>query len=243
LPIDPSLPIVRRSAYVAEVVVKLINTDGMALIGPGSEWFWTALSGLVLAVTFLGIYRQLRIARSANAFEQMNRLSNEWDSERMNRHKLEILLALQAGVKPENVPSGAASYVRDFWDDMGLLIKAGHIDRRLVYESFTAPCRAWWATLAPVTRRLRTEAEDPRLSISHEWLDGIMADMDAEAGIVLTYDEAFLVGQLGERIARARDQVRISEELRAVIVRPMSVAVPPAFQPATMEDAHAAESA
>jgi hypothetical protein len=23
--------------------VTLINTDGLALIGPGSEWFWTAL--------------------------------------------------------------------------------------------------------------------------------------------------------------------------------------------------------
>jgi hypothetical protein len=38
--------------------MKLINTDGMALIGPGSEWFWTAVSGIVLAVTFIAIYRQ-----------------------------------------------------------------------------------------------------------------------------------------------------------------------------------------
>jgi hypothetical protein len=37
--------------------VKLINTDGLACIGPGSEWFWTAISGLVLAITFLAIYR------------------------------------------------------------------------------------------------------------------------------------------------------------------------------------------
>ena len=41
----------------------LINTDGMSLIGPGSEWFWTALSGIVLAGTFLAIYRQLRAQR------------------------------------------------------------------------------------------------------------------------------------------------------------------------------------
>ena len=40
--------------------MKLINTDGMSFIGPGSEWFWTAVSGLVLAVTFIAIYRQLR---------------------------------------------------------------------------------------------------------------------------------------------------------------------------------------
>ncbi len=39
----------------------LINTDGMSLIGPGSEWFWTAVSGVVLAVTLIAIYRQLRL--------------------------------------------------------------------------------------------------------------------------------------------------------------------------------------
>ena len=37
--------------------MSLINTNGLVLIGPGSEWFWTALSGLVVAVTFFAIYR------------------------------------------------------------------------------------------------------------------------------------------------------------------------------------------
>ena len=41
--------------------MKVFNTDGLALIGPGSEWFWTAVSGLVLAITFIAIYRQLRL--------------------------------------------------------------------------------------------------------------------------------------------------------------------------------------
>jgi hypothetical protein len=85
------------------VGVRFINTDGMSFIGPGSEWFWTALSGVVLAITFLGIYRQLRIARSANAFAQMNRLTNDWDSERLARNKLEIFLALKDGALPEQV--------------------------------------------------------------------------------------------------------------------------------------------
>ena len=39
----------------------IINTDGMALIGPGSEWLWAALTGLVLAGTAVAIYRQLRV--------------------------------------------------------------------------------------------------------------------------------------------------------------------------------------
>ena len=54
--------------------MKFINTDGMAFIGPGSEWFWTALSGIVLAVTFIAIYRQLRLQRSQGAIEQIERL-------------------------------------------------------------------------------------------------------------------------------------------------------------------------
>jgi hypothetical protein len=43
--------------------VKFLNTNGMAFVGPGSEWFWTAVSGLVLAGTFIAIYRQLRLQR------------------------------------------------------------------------------------------------------------------------------------------------------------------------------------
>jgi hypothetical protein len=226
------------------VVVKLINTDGMAFIGPGSEWFWTALSGVVLAVTFLGIYRQLSIARSANAFEQMNRIANKWDSEGMARHRLEILLALRDGVKPENVASGAAGFVRDFWDDVALLVRAGHVDRRLVYESLSPPCRAWWATLAPVIRRARIEEFEPRLSNHFEWLSGVMAEMDRKAGVGPAYDESYLATTRDGGIERARAAIRDAEELRAVIVRSMSPASLTASPPVVQgESAPAAQPA
>jgi len=39
----------------------LINTDGLAFFGPGSEWFWTMLQFVALAITFIAIYRQLRV--------------------------------------------------------------------------------------------------------------------------------------------------------------------------------------
>ena len=41
--------------------MKLINTDEMVFIGPGSEWLWAALTGIVLAGTGVAIYRQLRV--------------------------------------------------------------------------------------------------------------------------------------------------------------------------------------
>jgi hypothetical protein len=49
----------------------VINFNGLVLIGPGSEWFWTALSGLVLAITFVAIYRQLVLQRDSAAIDQV----------------------------------------------------------------------------------------------------------------------------------------------------------------------------
>ena len=51
--------------------MKLINLDDLVILGPGSEWLWTMISGIVLAVTFIAIYRQLRVQRDAAAIEQV----------------------------------------------------------------------------------------------------------------------------------------------------------------------------
>jgi hypothetical protein len=40
--------------------VESIETDGVAFIGPGSEWFWIALQFVALAITFYAIYRQMQ---------------------------------------------------------------------------------------------------------------------------------------------------------------------------------------
>ena len=197
-----------------------INTDGMSFIGPGSEWFWTALSGVVLAVTFLGIYRQLRLAQNANAFEQLNRFTSDWDSERLARNQLEILLALKDGAMPDHVPDGAAGVIREFWELLGALVRAGHVDRDIVYGTFRGVCRAWWVTLAPHTRRLR-ETYDEAVGQDFEWLVGVMAEMERKAGVT-SFDEARLASTLDARITRTRDEIRVAEELRAVIVRPLS---------------------
>jgi hypothetical protein len=187
---------------------------------------------VLVAVTLIGIYYQLRLARSANAFEQMNRIVREWDSERTTRHKLEILLALRDGVNPADVPYGAAGFVADFWEDVGLLVRAGHSDRTLVSESLGHVWRSWWAALAAFTSRSRIERNDPRIGEHHEWLAGVMAEMDQKAGVSIAFDEAYFTSTLDRRIEDAQDVIRVAEELRAVIVRPMSPSVTLAPAPA-----------
>jgi len=224
--------------------MKFINTDGMAFIGPGSEWFWTAISGVVLAITFIAIYRQLRIQSSAAAIQQMDAIVQEWRSESLTRHTLSVATALRNGVAPEKVPYGAASVIGDFWEGIGYLVRAGHIDRRLLYESLGSGPRWWWAALSRWAETVRTETGQ-RGALEHfEWLAGEMASMDRKVGASVVYDASYITTTLNKRIENDEDRLRIAEELRAVIVRPMSpgvttepplvaqVETPPAGQPA-----------
>ena len=202
--------------------MKLINTDGMAIIGPGSEWFWTAVRGLVLAITFIAIYRQLRLQASAGAIEQMESLQRDWISERMSRSRLRVQLALHGGVDPATLPGQAAGDIANFWERLGYLVRAGHVDRDLVYGYMGNLIRLWWACLAPHVQLSRDRYGDSAIGEEFEWLAGVVAEMDVKAGSTLRYDQAYLAGILPQLIENNADAVRVDEELRAVIVRPMS---------------------
>jgi hypothetical protein len=196
--------------------VKLINTDGMAFIGPGSEWFWTAASGLVLAVTFIAIYRQLSIARSAAAREELASLQREWDSERQMRYRLEIFVALRDGADRANLPEGPATGLTGWWEGVAQLARSGDIGRKALYTYYRTICQQWWAALAPQARRWREQAGDSALLEDFEWLAGYMAEMDRRTGKAPVEKAWF--GSLEEEIAYLQGRIRTEEALRTVII-------------------------
>lgn len=199
----------------------LINTNGMSFIGPGSEWFWTALGVIIAAVTLLGIYRQLRLQLGAGAIEQMETIHREFQSEQMSRARLAVLVALRDGDDPTNLPP-AANDIANFWERVGYLVRAGHVDRTLVNQYFDASIRAWWGWLAPATFVARRRDDDPALHEHFEWLAGLMTEMDRKAGKTATFDEANRASLVPLYIERNREVVRIAEESRAVITRESS---------------------
>ena len=215
--------------------MKLINTDGLAFIGPGSEWFWTAVSGIVLAVTFIAIWRQLALQRSAAGYAQVTDLSRQDVAEPMLRVKVEIYQALRDGCKPTEVPFGAASYLIDFWEDVAVLVRQGHINRRLLHETMGNGCRRWWATLHPFVERVRAET-GPRGAEHFEWLAGQMADLDRKVGDQTIYDAEYIARTLENHLRNQSDRLRTAEELRGFVLRPASQTVNHA-QPAPAADA------
>jgi hypothetical protein len=204
------------------LVVTFINTDGMAFIGPGSEWFWTALSGLVLATTFVAIYRQLRLQAHASAIGQLNEFDREAASERANRAKLTLLLALQGGTDPVDLPDAAAGEVAGSWEKIATLIRDGHSDPKLLWRWTGSFAQGWWLMLGPWIEKRRVDRGDSTYYTNLEWLAGRMREMDIAAGTAPPTLE-LLARIRKDVIEELRDLIRTEEALRTVLIAPSPV--------------------
>ena len=192
----------------------LINTDGMSLIGPGSEWFWTALTGLVLGLTFLAIYRQLRLQARSAAIDQLDAFRREAYSEAMTRYGLDVMIALRNHKDPTDLPEAAVLGLGDFWANFATLAKAGHRDAALLWKVDSSSPQLIWAWIAPFVLKARAET---RLSVpsyvDFEWLVGALAEMD-RAGGRPAITPSVVMANLDHLIALHTDFIRYSRALR-----------------------------
>jgi hypothetical protein len=193
----------------------IINTKGMAFFGPGSEWFWAALQFIALLITFIAIYRQLRIARSSRAVEQVQGYSRQFGGERMSRYRLEILVALRDRME---IPLGVGIALANFCEDAATLGRSGHLDVKLLWDSLSIDFEIWWVVMQPVIRRAR--ALDGALAYSSwEWLVREFVGMDRRAGWSVTVDAEYVANwRAGGVVERLQDRVRVEQALRSVIV-------------------------
>jgi hypothetical protein len=198
----------------------IVNTNGLVLLGPGSEWLWSMLQFGVVAVSLVGLYRQLRIQTSAGAIEQASALARDWSSELLHRSRLAVLLALRDGTDRADIPRQASVEIGNYWERVGYLVRQGHIDRLLVYAYLGSVVRFWWVLLGPNTQRLRELQRDPLIYEEFEWLAALMADLDRRAGSTGAYDDDALAERIRSNIGQSRDAIRTAEEMRAVLVRP-----------------------
>lgn len=169
----------------------------------------------MLAVTFLAIYRQLRLQRAANAFDHLSRLMAEWGSERLLRAKIAVGLALQRG---ESVPYGPGTMITDYWDTLGGLVRHGFLDDRVVYEAMGRKLMLWYALLGEDDRRIREQEGDDAIDANFEWLAGVFARFAVQGGKADPLDRARALSALDEVIAAYQESLRIAEDSRSIPV-------------------------
>jgi hypothetical protein len=205
--------------------MKLINLDDLVIFGQGSEWLWTMISGLVLAVTFFAIYRQLSLQRNAQAIEQVRGIAREWTDERMSRAKVDVLVGIRDGASPE-ATMVVGTEVGDFWEGIAYLVRMGNMDARMVYNSLGPTTRVWWGLLGPSAEVARDRANDRGIWVDFEWLAGLFAKYDRKAGEPAAYDAAYIAERVPDLLESNRRAIRLFEELRAVVIRPEAPVAP-----------------
>jgi hypothetical protein len=196
--------------------MELFNTDGLVLVGPGSEWLWLAVAGLFLGTTFLAIYRQMRLERHAAAVDQLKRLDEEWlGSERMARMRTAALIAVRDGTPFDQIPPRVLD-IADFWDGVGHLVRSGHLDAQLVRQQRSQSIRMWWAWTRPIVEAERRQRNASWIGEDFEWLAGRMAELDRRAGRTTPFDAAYAAEVLPMMLAYNQDMVALAEECRIV---------------------------
>ena len=169
-----------------------------------------------LAITFIAIWRQLRLQRAATGYTQLTDLGRIYRDEPMVRMQYEIIKALHEGRDPAAVPPGAATYVVDFWEQVATLVRLRQIDREMLFMTLGMGAVPLWTLLRPFMDRIRSDRSEPKLGEQFEWLAGVMADRARRAGYV-EVDADHILPNIGAYYENLSDRLRSAEELRRPI--------------------------
>ena len=143
-----------RQPRLMRAEMNLVNTDGLVLIGPGSEWFWSAAQFLVVIVSVAGLYRQLRQVNAANAVQRMESLQGLWNSEALIQARLRVAIWRKHRTTdaPGYADQAALSSVCGFFENLSDLEVDRYITWKEIENTWGQALVVWWALLAPTIR-------------------------------------------------------------------------------------------
>ena len=198
--------------------MKFINTDGMAFIGPGSEWFWTALQFTALAITFYAIYRQLRAQSAANAVHRMESLQGQWDSGRMIHARLVVVLWRKhaAGTSPTYEAQVALNWLCGFFENLSDLEEDGYLTWKEVSNTWCEPLVAYWALLAPTI--LEARAGSSMAFMGFERLARRAEEEARRRGDDWSFPESALPEYIETQIGRNTARLRMLQDIATGVI-------------------------
>ena len=159
-----------------------MNLGDLTFIGAGSEWFWTMVSGLVVAVTFIIIYRQLKAQGAANAFQRIETVHRRWASNELVLARLEVALQLRDGTL-DVANDTRADAVLSFFELVRDLNRQGYLDDEEIARSFGAAIVVWWRLLEPVIQAQSSLEDDPDMWSGLKELDAMVVRFDRRRGV------------------------------------------------------------
>lgn len=201
--------------------MRVINTDGLALIGPGSEWLWTALQFFALSITGLFIFRQLRAQALSNSMTVGMRLADEFRVELL-RFKLASLMDASGN---SQAMTPAIEKVGGWFDGTASLIEDGYIPARMGWQEWGGAAQIFWAVFRPVLEE-RRKTEPGLWKDWEHWLADLVG-RDRRAGTVRDLSPSYLARWIEEAIEYYIVALRLEEEAKRGVIPTWPVPEPP----------------
>jgi hypothetical protein len=184
----------------------------LAVIGPGSEWLWTALQFFALSITGLAIFRQLRAQALSNSLTAGIRLADEFRVE-LIRFKLASLMDVSGNSR---TMTPAIEKVGGWFDGTAGLIEHGYIPARMVWQQWGEVGQTFWAVFRPALEE-RRKIEPGLWKDWEHWLDDVV-DRDRKAGTVRDLSPSYLARWIPETIAYYIASLRLEEEAKHGVI-------------------------
>jgi hypothetical protein len=187
----------------------LFNSEGSALFGPGSEWFWAMAQFLVVVVTLFGIYRQLRAQGATNALARIETLHGRYDSKEMTLAKLQVAIDLRYGEPPSEMNAGMDP-IGGFFDILHDQHEGGFMTLKEIDERFGGGAQIWWRLLGPAIRGSRAIESEPGLYEAFEKIEALCGRRALDRGSPRSWIlEAPLPVLLDEVIKRTTERLQL----------------------------------
>jgi hypothetical protein len=189
----------------------VIGPGGTPIVGTGSEWFWAALQFVVVTITLVAIYRQVRAERESTELAQFERLLATWNDETFLRARLAVLVNLR---NPPTRDLDADMWrIAGFFDDLAIQRRGGRLRAQLVWEFFGPDIQFWWPALRDALRQDSVSRGEPRAWSRFEELHDQTMKQQAHLG-VMKADHASAAAIAAEREANIEFAIAHLRHLR-----------------------------
>jgi hypothetical protein len=138
----------------------------MALDVIKESWFWSLISSILLFLSILFIWRQLRIQGYAHNLQSMFALNSRWNSHEMTLARKEVCahhLSNGQWNRPEE-------FVAMFFEDLGNYVVQGALPMRFVWSQYSYEVEHYWPMFEKEIRQIRHDRHDKTLYINFEKL-------------------------------------------------------------------------
>jgi hypothetical protein len=201
--------------------MNLVNWQGSAFFGLGSEWFWSMAQFIVVVATLFGIYRQLRAQSGSNSLARIEAFYDRYTSKEMLVAKLNVAIKLRYG-DPVAEMNARMDPIAMFFDILYDQHQAGFMTAKEIEDRFGGGAQVWWRLLRPAIEGSRAIENEPLLYEGFQRIDAICGERAVKRGSPRTYFlEAPAAQLLDEMIKRTTEGLELLNDVKSdVIPRP-----------------------